>query len=69
MIEKLVAGRAVKIQVKRVFDPGHGYLRRVRARVALVLGKRWHAAPEIGSLGRPWQSEFSYGQRLYAFYA
>ena len=30
--------RAVKIPVKRVFDLGHSYLRRVRARVALGLG-------------------------------
>ena len=30
--------RAVKIPVKGVFDPGHGYLRRVRARVALGVG-------------------------------
>jgi hypothetical protein len=46
--------RAVKIPGKRVFDPGHGYLRRVRAGVALGLGKRWHAAREIDSLRRPW---------------
>jgi hypothetical protein len=46
--------RAVKIQAKRVFGPGHGYLRRVRACVALALGKRWHAACEIDSLRRPW---------------
>ena len=45
--------RAVKIPVKRVFDPGHGYLR-IRARVTLGLGKRWHAAREIDSLRRPW---------------
>ena len=46
--------RAVKIPVKRVFDAGHGYLRRVRARVALGLGKRWHAPGEIDSVRRPW---------------
>jgi hypothetical protein len=45
--------RFVKIQVKRVFDPGHGYLR-VRARAALGLDKRRRAAREIDSLGRPW---------------
>jgi len=39
--------RPVKIPGKRVFDPGHGYLRRVRARLALGLSKRWHAAYEI----------------------
>jgi hypothetical protein len=44
--------RAVKIPVKRVFDPGHGYLG-VRARLTLGLGKRWHAAREIDSR-RPW---------------
>ena len=32
--------RAVKSQETRFFDPGHGYLRRVRARVALGLCKR-----------------------------
>ncbi len=40
--------RPVKIPVKRVFDPGPGYLR-VRARVTLGLGKSWHAAREIDS--------------------
>jgi hypothetical protein len=46
--------RAVKIPVKRVFDPAHGYLRRVRACVAMGLGKLWHAAREIDSLRRRW---------------
>src|SRR6266403_3666039 len=36
----LIIFRAVKIPVERVFDPGHGYLRRVCARVALGSGKR-----------------------------
>jgi hypothetical protein len=45
---------AVKVPVQRVCDPGHGYLRRVRACVGLGLGKRWHAAREIHSLRRPW---------------
>src|SRR5271166_5583639 len=45
---------AVKIRLKRVFNAGHGYLRRVRDRVAVRLGKRWHAARKIDALRRPW---------------